>query len=69
VAPFFIRMYAMCNGELLPKSLKDSLNKLPNFSKWAQATIAKESVTYVFNEADIVKRTADRIEKMKAQTK
>lgn len=67
VAPFLIRMYALARGGLLPKNFTEKLDSLPNFSKWAKAVNAKESVTYVFDEEKIVKGTASRIEKMKAQ--
>lgn len=67
VAPFLLRIYALSTGEVLPKSVKEGLEKLPNFSKWVQATITKESVTYIWNEENIVSRTAARIEKMRAQ--
>jgi len=66
-APFIIRLYASCDDELLPKSLATSLDKLPNFSKWAKTTISQESVTYVFDEAKIIKRTKERIAKMKKE--
>lgn len=69
VAPFLVRMYAMAHGGLVPKTLEDRLNGLPNFSKWAKAVMAKESVTYVFDEATNIKKTTARIEKMKAQAK
>lgn len=68
-APFLIRMYAMGRGGLLPKSFVEKLDGLPNFSKWAKAVMARESVTYVFDEETTVKKTAARIEKMKAQAK
>ena len=66
-APFIIRLYASCDDELLPKSLATSLDKLPNFSKWAKTTISQESVTYVFDEAKIIKGTKERIAKMKKE--
>jgi len=69
VAPFLIRMYALTRGGLLPKTFLEKLDGLPNFSKWAKAVTAKESVTYVFDEEKIVKGTASRVEKMKAQAK
>jgi glutathione S-transferase len=67
IAPFLLRIYALSTGEILPKSVKEGLQKLPNFSKWVNATISKESVTYIWNEENIVSKTAARIEKMKAQ--
>jgi len=56
----------LSNGEILPISVKEGLQKLPNFSKWAQATMSRESVRYIWDEEDVVSRTKARIAKMKA---
>jgi len=55
----------MSNGDLYPKSLKEGLDKLPNVSKWAKAVMAKESVTYIWNEEWILERTKARLEKLR----
>jgi len=69
VAPFVVRFYACSNGDLMPKSFKEGMQKLPNFSKWADAIHKQESVMYVFDEKSIVERTTRRIAKMKEQAK
>jgi glutathione S-transferase len=66
IAPFLLRIYALSNGQILPLSVKEGLQKLPNFSKWANATISKESVRYIWDEETVVSRTQARIAKMKA---
>ena len=66
IAPFLLRIYALSNGEVLPTSVKESLQKLPNFSKWAQATMSRESVRHIWDEEAVVSRTKARIAKMKA---
>lgn len=69
VAPFLIRFYTLADGTVLPNSFRTALDALPNFSKWAKATMAKESVTYVFDEDTIRKTTIKRIADMKAKQK
>ncbi|OCK76324.1 thioredoxin-like protein [Lepidopterella palustris CBS 459.81] len=69
-APFILRIYALSNkGRFLPEEIQTGLDKLPNFSKWAAATIAHDSVTYIWDEEAILKSTVNRIEKLKAQAK
>lgn len=69
VAPFLLRLYAFSDDELVPKSFKQSLQKLPHFSKWADAMLQKESVLYIWDEKTVVSRTKMRVEKMKAAAK
>jgi glutathione S-transferase len=68
-APFILRIYASCDDELLPKSLAEAFDKLPNFSKWAKATISQESVTYIWDEKKVLEKTKLRVAKMKEQAK
>lgn len=69
-APFLLRFYALSeDGELIPKSLKQSLEKLPNVGRWAKATLAKESVLYIWDEEKVLSRTKKRIAKMIADSK
>ncbi|KAG8629319.1 hypothetical protein KVT40_003184 [Elsinoe batatas] len=65
-APFIVRFQTYSNDEFLPKSLGDGLKKLPNFSKWAGALSQQESVTWVYNEEEILEGTRKRLAKMKA---
>ncbi|KAK5175767.1 uncharacterized protein LTR77_000907 [Saxophila tyrrhenica] len=44
VAPFLVRMYAFADDVYIPKSLGEKLDGLPNFGKWSQAVMGKESV-------------------------
>jgi len=67
VAPFLLRIYALSAADVLPKSVKEGLEKLPYFSKWVNATISRESVTYIWDEKTVVSKTSARIQKMKAQ--
>ncbi|CAD0086469.1 unnamed protein product [Aureobasidium vineae] len=44
-APFVVRWYILAkDGVLLPSSFKDSMDALPNFSRWRQAIETRESV-------------------------
>ncbi|KAI4127055.1 MAG: hypothetical protein LQ347_004751 [Umbilicaria vellea] len=43
-APFILRLYDFADGHILPASLPASLDKLPNFAKWAKACRTHESV-------------------------
>ncbi|KAF2432919.1 thioredoxin-like protein [Tothia fuscella] len=67
IAPFLLRIYALSNGDILPQSVKAGLEKLPKFSKWANATMSSESVLTIWDEETVVSRTSARIQKMKAQ--
>lgn len=70
VAPFILRIYAYSkNGRFLPKSIQNGLDNLPNFSKWAAATIAHDSVTYIWDEETVLSKTEARLAKLKAQPK
>ncbi|OCL11975.1 thioredoxin-like protein [Glonium stellatum] len=70
VAPFILRTYTYSkHGDLLPKSIHTGFDKLPNFSKWAAATISHDSVTYIWDEENIISRTQARLAKLKIQAK
>jgi glutathione S-transferase len=47
----------------------EKLDKLPNFSKWAAAVKANESVTYIFPEETFITHFKKRIEQRKAAAK
>lgn len=68
-APFILRVYSFSKNGLLPQSVLDGFEKLPNFNKWAQAVIKEESVTYIWNEAEVIKATKKKIESLKAAAK
>ena len=50
-------------------SLLGKLEKLPHYTKWQKAVASQDSVTYIFDEADIIRRTKVRMEKMAAAQK
>ncbi|KAK5139748.1 hypothetical protein LTR04_003359 [Oleoguttula sp. CCFEE 6159] len=68
-APFLLRMYALAEAGLVPRSFKDGLHALPRFSRWAERTMAESSVTQVWDEKDVVERTRGRIEKTRQAAK
>lgn len=66
-APFVVRYKDFAaDGVLVPKSFGEKLAKLPNYSKWAKAIGEKETVTRIYDGADIVEKTKGRMEKLKA---
>ncbi|OJD40198.1 glutathione s-transferase [Diplodia corticola] len=67
VAPFLLRLYSLSNGTYLPTKLKSGLKDLPNFSKWAAATIEHPSIKSNYNEASVVERTSKTVAKLKAK--
>lgn len=69
VAPFLLRFYACSNGDLMPKSFKERMQKLPNFGKWADQVLSQESVLYIWDEEKVISRTTQRIAKMKQAAK
>ncbi|KAL6720961.1 hypothetical protein ACLMJK_000061 [Lecanora helva] len=68
-APFVIRYKTFSEYGLMPRSMWKQLTALSNFSKWAEAVCAQESVTYVFDGPAIAKGFEERLQKMKAQGK
>lgn len=68
-APFILRVYSFSKNGLLPKSLVEGFESLPNFNKWANEVIKQESVIYIWNEADVISATRKKIESMKAAAK
>jgi glutathione S-transferase len=68
-APFILRAYALAKYGLLPQSVVDGFDKLPNFSKWAREVIKQESVMYIWDEEPTINATKKKIESMKAQAK
>ena len=68
-APFVIRYHTYAEADIIPKSILNALDALPNYSAWSKAVRAQDSVTYVFDAPNIVKTTKQRIEKLKADAK
>lgn len=69
VAPFIIRVYAFSKADLLPKSIVDGFNGLPNFSKWAAEVVKQESVTYIWDEERTIKQSKWKIADLKSKAK
>jgi glutathione S-transferase len=68
-APFILRIYALTRHGLLPQSVVDGFDALPNFSKWAAEVTKQESVLYIWDEETTVAGTKKKIESLKAQSK
>jgi len=65
VAPFILRIYALAEGNVLPRSVVDGLNSLPNFKAWADVIRQQSSVLSIWDSESFVKRTSARIDRMK----
>ena len=57
------------DAELLPASIPKLIAELPNLSRWMEAATAQESVTYTYNEPDIIERTKRKLAGMRKQGK
>ena len=67
VAPFLLRFYTLSKAGLMPKSLKENIDKLPNTGEWAEHVLKQKSLLYIWNEENVLTKTAARLEKLKAQ--
>ncbi|MCJ1380910.1 hypothetical protein MMC17_004019 [Xylographa soralifera] len=68
-APFVLRMHTYARAGLIHSSLLAKLEKLPHYTKWQETVTSQESVTYIWDEEDIIRRTKARLEKMSAAQK
>ena len=66
-APFILRFYTLSRREVLPPSIVSGFDALPNFSKWATEVIKQESVTFIWDEDDVVSSTSRKVASLKAQ--
>ncbi|KAK8255952.1 glutathione-S-transferase-like protein omega 1 [Phyllosticta capitalensis] len=64
-APFLLRIYALSAHGELPKSLKEGLEALPNFGKWAKALIEHPSVKANWNEERVVSGIVAKLQAMR----
>ncbi|KAF3390962.1 hypothetical protein DPV78_010822 [Talaromyces pinophilus] len=66
---FLLRVLTLPNyDDILPCFILEVLQtKAPNFWKWANAVVAEKTVTCVWDEIDVVKRTIARIQGNKKQ--
>lgn len=63
---FILRLFSLAKHGLLPKSLASDLEtQAPNFYAWAQNVIKHPSVYAIFDEESNVKKTRERVEKLK----
>jgi glutathione S-transferase len=62
---FLLRVFTLPkHTEILPSLILKSLEeKAPNFWKWTHAVIAEKSVTAVWDEENVVKRTLEKIKR------
>ncbi|EXJ83451.1 hypothetical protein A1O1_07074 [Capronia coronata CBS 617.96] len=69
-APFLLRVLTLPkHDELVPSFVPETLERrAPKSYRWAQAVTAEQSVTAIWDEDLVVKRTLERIEKRKAAT-
>ncbi|MCJ1306125.1 hypothetical protein MMC08_008943 [Hypocenomyce scalaris] len=69
-APFILRLHAFASDpSLLPSSTAKLIAELPNISRWMKATTAQESVTYTYDEQDVVERTKKKMASLRKQGK
>ncbi|CAI6319609.1 unnamed protein product [Periconia digitata] len=66
VAPFILRTYSFAKHGIIPESLIEKLDALPNFKNWAAEVIKLDSVTYVWDEEKMIPFTKARFEKLRA---
>jgi len=60
-ASFILRLYDFADDTIFPSSIPKALDKLPNFSKWAKACIAHNSVTYIWDKELRRQNVRDRL--------
>lgn len=65
VAPFLLRIWALAAADIIPKSVTDGLESLPNFNKWAKTVMQVPTVQGIWNEPTFIDRTQARLERMK----
>ena len=68
-ASFVVRYRASAEHGLMPKSMLEGLDALPNYSRWSKAIHEQDAVMYIFDGPSFASATAKRIEKMKAEAK
>ncbi|KAJ5805713.1 uncharacterized protein N7503_003315 [Penicillium pulvis] len=67
---FLLRVFALPrHGGILPDFFVKALDKAPNFKRWSHAVIGEKTVTAIWDERDVIKRTLARIELAKLREK
>jgi glutathione S-transferase len=65
---FVLRLYSLPKFGVLPESILTSLaERAPNFDKWAKVVIKHPSVTSIWDEELVGKKTQERAAKARAQ--
>ena len=67
--PFVLRVGAYARFGLLDPEAVKGLDGLENYSRWAKAVVAQESVTYSFDEEKVMKEEVEFVEKKRSGTK
>jgi hypothetical protein len=60
-----MRIFALAEADVLPKSVANGLSSLPNFKKWTDAIRQEQSVLSIWNAETFVDRTRSRLDRMK----
>ncbi|MCJ1398254.1 hypothetical protein MMC11_001451 [Xylographa trunciseda] len=68
-ASFVLRTHAYARAGLIHPSLLEKLAKLPHYTKWQEVVTSQESVTFIWDEEDVIRRTKARMAKMLANAK
>jgi hypothetical protein len=66
IAPFIMRIYELAGANVLPNSVVEGLDGLPNFKNWANAIRQEKSALSIWDGPTFVSRTQTRLERMKA---
>jgi hypothetical protein len=66
-ASFAVRVKTLSGAGIYPAALWAAIQeKAPNFRRWLDAVSVHPSVTYIYNEEDIVQATKARLAKIRA---
>lgn len=65
LASFVIRFGAMIRGGMFPASVEEGLAELENYSRWAGAVVARDSVRDGWDEGRVIAGTRKRLDKFR----
>ncbi|KAK6519708.1 hypothetical protein TWF506_000008 [Arthrobotrys conoides] len=65
VAPVILRVFAFCDGGLLPQTFKTNLLALPNFGKWIKEVLKSESLLKGWDEASFLSGSKAKLQEFK----
>ncbi|KAK7542070.1 thioredoxin-like protein [Phyllosticta citribraziliensis] len=66
-APFLLRLYALSGRGVVPQALKQGLQALPLFGRWAEAVMRHPSVVKTWDEESFIGRAVAAVEKLKGE--